>query len=191
MNDMTEPLTNPEETRKERVDRELGELLQGLRVASTGVQVLFAFLLTLPFSSGFGKIDVTALWMFYVAVASAATASICLIAPAAQHRVLFRSQLKEVMLKRANRIGVVGGVALAVSMTFSTGLVVAVSAGSWPGALIAAGVAGLSAWLWFVQPLLSLHRAPREGTSGGHARPGADSGADFDGDATGAPPSTR
>ncbi|WP_248958270.1 DUF6328 family protein [Sphaerisporangium perillae] len=151
----------PDESHKERVDRELGELLQGLRVAATGVQVLFAFLLTLPFSTGFGKVDQAGRWLFYVAMLSAAVASICLIAPATQHRVLFRSALKELMLHRANRLGVVGGIALAVSMTCSTGLVVEAFLGVLPAALLAGGVAGLSAWLWFVQPLVSLHRRGR------------------------------
>ncbi|MET8143950.1 DUF6328 family protein [Sphaerisporangium sp. NPDC005288] len=151
-----------DETHKERVDRELGELLQGLRVAATGVQVLFAFLLTLPFSAGFGKVDEAGRWLFYVAMLSAAIASVCFIAPATQHRILFRSTLKEMMLHRANRLGVVGGIALALSMTCSTGLVVEAFLGVLPAALLAGGVAGLSAWLWFVQPLVSLARR-REG----------------------------
>ncbi|ETK31745.1 DUF6328 family protein [Microbispora sp. ATCC PTA-5024] len=176
---------NPEENRKERVDRELGELLQGLRVAATGVQVLFAFLLTLPFSAGFEKVDQTVRWMFYVAVLAAAVASICLIAPATQHRILFRSGLKEVMLHRANRLGVAGGAALAISMTFATGLVVEALAGAWLAALVAAVVAGLSGWLWFVQPLLSLRAAgtrtdgtPRPGSAGAANAPDAPSSPD-------------
>lgn len=157
------------ESHKERVDRELGELLQGLRVAATGVQVLFAFLLTLPFSTGFGKVDRSGQWLFYIAMLSAAVASICFIAPATQHRILFRSALKELMLQRANRLGVIGGIALAISMTCSTGLVVDAFLGELPAALLAGGVAGLSCWLWFVQPLVSRHRrryAPREGGPG-------------------------
>ncbi|WP_030456047.1 DUF6328 family protein [Herbidospora cretacea] len=151
-------LTNPEENPKERVDRELSELLQGLRVQSTGVQVLFAFLLTLPFSAGFSRVDEFGKWLFYAALVSAAVASICLLAPAVQNRILFRSGLKEIMLHRANELAVVGGIALAVSMTCSTGLVVEVYLGATPAILIAAGVVLLSTWLWFVQPLLTLQR---------------------------------
>ncbi|MBB5628036.1 DUF6328 family protein [Sphaerisporangium krabiense] len=147
-----------DETHKERVDRELGELLQGLRVAATGVQVLFAFLLTLPFSSGFGKVDASGRWLFYIAMLSAAVASICLIAPATQHRILFRTTLKELMLHRANRLGVVGGIALAISMACSTGLVVEAFLGVLPAAILAAGVVALSGWLWFIQPLVSRYR---------------------------------
>jgi hypothetical protein len=146
---------NPEESHKARVDRELGELLQGLRVAATGVQVMFAFLLTLPFSTGFGKVDQAGRWLFYVAMLSSAVASICFIAPATQQRILFRTTLKELMLRRANRLGVVGGIALSVAMTCSTGLVVESFLGVLPAALLAGAVAGLSGWLWFVQPLVS------------------------------------
>ncbi|GII31604.1 DUF6328 family protein [Planotetraspora mira] len=159
MDDRAEPLSNPEENPKERLDRELIELLQGLRVAATGVQVLFAFLLTLPFSAGFNKIDKAGHWLFLVAVVTAALASICLIAPATQHRILFRSGLKALLLRRANRLGVVGGIALAISMVCSTSLVVDTLTGLWPAVVIAAAIAALSAWLWFFQPLVSLLRA--------------------------------
>lgn len=151
-------LENPAENPKERVDRELVELLQGLRVAATGVQVLFAFLLTLPFSSGFDRVDTSGRWLFYIALLTAAVASVCFIAPATQHRILFRSGLKEIMLKRANRLGVLGGVALAVSMTCSTGLVLEVTVGVWPAVVLAGGVALMSGWLWFVQPLVTRYR---------------------------------
>ncbi|WP_405086675.1 DUF6328 family protein [Microbispora sp. NBC_01389] len=156
MSEVLEPLENTDESPKERVDRELGELLQGLRVAATGVQVLFAFLLTLPFSSGFSKVDTTGNWLFYIAVISAAFASICTIAPATQHRILFRSGLKEPLLRRANRLGVAGALALAVAMACSTALVVDALTSAWPAAVVGTGVALLCAWLWFVQPLLSL-----------------------------------
>ncbi|WP_214107215.1 DUF6328 family protein [Acrocarpospora catenulata] len=151
-------LRNPDENPKERVDRELGELLQGLRVAATGVQVLFAFLLTLPFSNGFGKVDETGRWLFYVALVTAATASICLIAPATQQRVLFRSGLKEIMLHRANTLALLGGITIAISMTCSAGLAVLVFLGGRPAAFLAGGIAVLSAWLWFLQPLYTRYR---------------------------------
>jgi len=111
--------------------------------------------MTLPFSAGFQKAGTTGHWLFYVAVVAAAAASICLIAPATQHRILFRSGLKELLLRRANRLGVAGGLALAVSMACSTALVMESLTGAWPAALLGAGVAVLSGWLWFVQPLLS------------------------------------
>ncbi|MEU0517106.1 DUF6328 family protein [Streptosporangium sp. NPDC006007] len=146
------------ETHKERVDRELGELLQGLRVAVTGVQVLFAFLLTLPFAAGFHKVDLLGRWLFFIALLSAALASICFITPAAQHRLLFRTPLKEKMLHRANELGIAGAVGLAVAMTSSVALVAETVVNAWPAALFGGAIALSSAWLWILQPVVDLYR---------------------------------
>ncbi|MCG5213124.1 DUF6328 family protein [Streptosporangium soli] len=148
----------PGESHKERIDRELGELLQGLRVAVTGVQVLFAFLLTLPFAAGFPKVDTVGRWLFFVSLMSAAFASVCFITPAAQHRVLFRTGLKELMLRRANALGVTGAVLLAVAMTSAVALVVEVVINSWQAALFGAAVALTSGWLWIGQPITDIYR---------------------------------
>jgi hypothetical protein len=94
-----------DESHKERIDRELSELLQGLRVMVTGVQVLFAFLLAMPFQSGFAKVDTSGLWLFFIALTGSATASLCFITPAVQHRLLFRTGLKEKIVHRANELG--------------------------------------------------------------------------------------
>ncbi|RBQ17271.1 hypothetical protein DP939_25350 [Spongiactinospora rosea] len=147
-----------DESHKERVNRELAELLQGLRVAVTGVQVLFAFLLTVPFAAGFPKVDLVGRWLFFISLMAAAFASICFIAPAAQHRLLFRTGLKERMLREANALGVAGAVLLAVAMTSAVALVTEVVINSWQAALFGAAVMLASGWLWFVQPLLSLYR---------------------------------
>ena len=119
----------PGESGKERVDRELIELLQELRVSTTGIQVLFAFLLILPFQQRFSEVGPLGYRLFFVALLSGALASVCFIAPAAQHRLLFRTSLKETMLRRANRIGIVGLVFLMVSMASAIALVVDVVIG--------------------------------------------------------------
>ena len=80
-----------------RTARNFMELLQGLRVAVTGVQVLFAFLLTVPFAPGFARVAEAERWLFYVAIVGAALASMFFIAPVAQHRILFRQGLKETL----------------------------------------------------------------------------------------------
>lgn len=152
----------PGESHKERVDRELGELLQGLRVAVTGVQVLFAFLLTLPFAAGFNKVDPLGHWLFFIALLSAAVASICFITPAAQHRLLFRTGLKEKMLHRANGLGIAGAAGLAIAMTSSVALVAETVVNAWPAAIFAGVVALSSAWLWFIQPIIDLYRTEDE-----------------------------
>ncbi|MEO3863535.1 DUF6328 family protein [Acrocarpospora sp. B8E8] len=168
--DQVHPVANPDENPKERLDRELGELLQGLRVAATGVQVLFAFLLTLPFSNGFGKVGMAGKWLYYVALVAAALASICLIAPTTQHRIMFRSGLKEIVLRRANGLALAGGIAIAVSMMCSTALAVEVFLGAWPAVFLAGGIALLSSYLWFVLPLLTLRRHRRLAQLGQHDR---------------------
>lgn len=154
--------SNPGESHKERVDRELGELLQGLRVAVTGVQVLFAFLLTLPFAAGFNKVDLLGRWLFFIALLSAAIASVCFITPAAQHRLLFRTGLKERMLHRANELGIMGAAGLAVAMTSSVALVAETVINAWPAAIFGGIVALFSAWLWFIQPIIDLYRTGDE-----------------------------
>ncbi|HEY0540600.1 MAG TPA: DUF6328 family protein [Actinoallomurus sp.] len=150
---------NRGETPKQRLDRELIELLQGLRVVVAGVQFLFAFLLTLPFSNGFGRVDQAGRWVYYVSLVSAAVASICFIAPAAQHRMLFHSGRKDVVISRSNRYEIAGASALTVAM----GSAVAVAArgyfSSWLATSTATGVVVLSVWAWFVQPLLTRRRA--------------------------------
>ncbi|MEV4671698.1 MULTISPECIES: DUF6328 family protein [Actinomadura] len=148
------------ETEHERLDRQLMELLQGFRVATTGVQVLFAFLLTVPFSAGFDKVDGAGTTLFYIALFGAAFASICFIAPAFQHRILFRLGQKELLIKRANQYGIAGAFALAVSITAATMLIVeSLSERTVPVVLTAVGILALSGWVWFVQPYLTRMKA--------------------------------
>ncbi|MGV9303435.1 MULTISPECIES: DUF6328 family protein [unclassified Nonomuraea] len=148
----------PGESHKERVDRELAELLQGLRVAVTGVQVLFAFLLTLPFQAGFPKVDAVGRWLFFVSLIASAFASVCFITPAAQHRLIFRTGLKERMLQRANGLGVAGAILLLVAMSSAVALVTETVIDSWQAALFGGAVAVAGGWFWLLQPLLDLYR---------------------------------
>jgi hypothetical protein len=131
------------------------ELLQGFRVAVTGVQVLFAFLLTVPFSQGFRDFDDFGRSLYVVALAGAAAASICYIAPTAQHRILFRQGLKESLVRRSNLYGIVGGVALVISMTSATSMVADYLYGGVLPVLLGAAVALLAGWSWFLQPVLT------------------------------------
>ncbi|GAA1784757.1 DUF6328 family protein [Actinomadura chokoriensis] len=144
------------ETEHERLDRQLMELLQGFRVATTGVQVLFAFLLTVPFSAGFDKVDGTGLPLFYIALFGAALASICFIAPVFQHRILFQLGQKPLLIKRANRFGIMGAFALAASITSATMLIVeSLSERTAAVVLTAVAILALCGWAWFVQPYMT------------------------------------
>src|SRR3954462_15229096 len=97
-----------DETDTERLDRNLIELLQEVRVVQTGVQVLFAFLLTVPFSSRFDQITDFQRGAYFAALAGTAAASVFLIAPTSVHRILFRMGQKEYMVELSNRLAIGG-----------------------------------------------------------------------------------
>ncbi|RAY15550.1 hypothetical protein DPM19_07070 [Actinomadura craniellae] len=150
-----------DESHKERVDRELLEMLQGFRVATTGVQVLFAFLLTVPFASGFDRLTTAGRDLFYVALFAAMLATICFISPAAQHRILFRQGDKERLLHRSNKYGILGALSLAVAITAAATLIMEMMVSTLAATITAALTAGLAAWAWFVQPMLARKRETR------------------------------
>jgi amino acid transporter len=137
--------------RKKR-DRELIELLNELRVALPGAQVLFAFLLVVPFSSRF-DVDRTEKTAYVVSLLSTLAGTILLIAPSAYHRLRWREKNKERMLRTSNRLAVGGLAAIAVGMTASIFLVTDVLLPRW-GAVSLTVAAGITfALLWFGLPL--------------------------------------
>src|SRR5690349_11758680 len=99
------------EDKQDRVNRELIELLNELRVALPGVQVLFAFMLVVPFSQGFSKVTVPQRWVYFGSFMCAAFGTALLIAPSSYHRLRFRHHDKERMLFASNRMAI-GGMAL-------------------------------------------------------------------------------
>ena len=144
---------NPGETDKERVDRELIELLNEVRVALPGVQVLFAFLLTVPFQQGYSKLTELHKDMMLAALLTAAVSIILLVAPTAQHRILFRQANKQKLLFLANRLLLAGTVFLAASISISVFVVTdIVVSRSW-AAVSTAVLTALFVILWYVVPL--------------------------------------
>ena len=101
---MTERPSGRDETEAERLDRNLGELLQELRVALPGVQVLFAFLLAVPFQQNFTKITDFQETVYFVTLLLTALSAVLLIAPSAYHRMTFRMQQKDDLVFLANRL---------------------------------------------------------------------------------------
>jgi hypothetical protein len=143
-----------DETRRERVNRELIELLNELRVALPGVQVLFAFLLAVPFSNGYKRITDFQRAVFFATLCATAVSTAFFIAPSAYHRLHFRNQEKERLLFTSNRFAIVGIFFLAISMV---GVIVLVTSVLYSGAaVVVAGVlaALLFGGLWAVLPLL-------------------------------------
>jgi hypothetical protein len=139
---------------KHDLDRELIELLNELRVALPGVQVLFAFLLAVPFANGWTRVTDLQRDVFFVAFLATAASSILLIAPSAHHRLLWREGDKEHMLRTANALAIGGTVFLAIGMTAAVFLIADILFRAWWAALTAALVAGGFSWFWYGLPLL-------------------------------------
>jgi Family of unknown function (DUF6328) len=139
---------------KADLDRELIELLNELRVALPGVQVLFAFLLAVPFANGWTRVTELQKDVFFVAFIATAAASILLIAPSAHHRLRWREGDKEHMLRTANRLAIAGTVFLAIGMTAAVFLITDILFHAWWAGLTAALVAAGFAWFWYGLPLV-------------------------------------
>jgi uncharacterized protein DUF6328 len=145
--------SEPHESPKERVDRELIELLNGLRVILPGVQVLLAFLLTVPFSQGFEKATSTDEIVYFATVLLTVAATGALTMPAAYHRIRFRQGDKEQMLQISNVFAIAGLVLLTFAMASVVFLITNVLYGieaAVPVALVALALLGFS---WFAVPL--------------------------------------
>ena len=147
-----------DETKEERLDRNLQELLGELRVILPGVQVLFAFLLVAPFNQRFADISTFQKYLYLGTLLSAAGASILLIAPSIHHRITFRTQDKEYLIIRANQLTIAGCGLLALAMTGAIWLITGYLFGTAITAVAAAGVGLVFAVLWYGVPLLRLRR---------------------------------
>jgi hypothetical protein len=141
------------ETQLERLDRNLEELTSELRVVITGVQVMFAFLLIVPFDSGFNGIGEFARGVYFVTLVFSALSAVCLIAPSAQHRFLFRYSDKEHIVFSANRVVLAGLVFLAMAMCGSLLLVATKLFGPTAGVATLAIAAVPFGLLWFALPI--------------------------------------
>jgi Family of unknown function (DUF6328) len=111
------PETGRDESEQERTDRNLQEMLGELRVALPGVQVLFAFLLVVPFNQRFADVTDFQKTLYLITMLCTTASTICLITPSAHHRLEFRQQDKENIVETGNRIVIVGLTLLAIAMT--------------------------------------------------------------------------
>jgi len=134
---------------QQRLNRQMTELLNELRVAMPGVQVLFAFLLAVPFQQRFQTVNAFQRDVYLVTLLAAATATAFLIAPSAYHRIAFQEHEKERIIQMGTRQFVCGIVALAVAMTGAVLLVTDVLFQAATTVVVVVGVAALFAWLWF------------------------------------------
>ena len=153
-----------ESEENERLDRELMELVNELRVALTGVQILFAFLLTVPFTQRFAKVTEFQRHLFFATLLAAALSVVLLIAPTARHRLLFRQHDKEQIVRSSNAFAIAGLAALAAAMTGAVMLITDLLFKETMVTWVTAVLGSLFLVLWFVMPGL---RRVAQGSGGG------------------------
>jgi O-antigen/teichoic acid export membrane protein len=152
---MTGLANHRDETDLERWDRNFTELLQELRVAQTGVQILFAFLLTLPFSTRFGDVDALDKAVYVATLVTTATATALLIAPVSYHRRVFQQGRKAQLVRTASVLAQAGLGALLLSVTGAVFLVLHVVAGMGWAAGLGAAIVVLYVCLWYLLPVIT------------------------------------
>jgi hypothetical protein len=163
-----------DETRAERMDRNWTELLQELRVAQTGVQVLSGLLLTVPFQQRFLHLTTGQQRVYLTAFLLATVSTGLLVAPVSTHRMLFRKHEKDVLVGLSDVLAKLGLATLALTVTAVVFLIFSVVLGTAPAIVAAASVLVVFAGGWVVLPLVVLHRATRSdsaGPAGGKRRP--------------------
>lgn len=150
---MEERPSGRDESEEERLDRNLSELLQELRVALPGVQVLFAFLLAVPFQQNFTKINEFEKYVYFVTLLCTALSAIFLIAPSSYHRMTFRLQQKKDLIFLANRFTIAGLGFLALAMTGAIVLITNVLFGGITTVVTGVAAAAVFVVVWYLVPL--------------------------------------
>ncbi len=163
---MTDSPSGREESEDERLDRNLGELLQELRVALPGVQVLFAFLLAVPFQQNFTEITSFEKNVYFATLLCTAISAALLISPSAYHRLTFHLQQKRQLVFLANRLTIAGLGFLALAMTGAVTLITDVLFGGVATVVFGLAAALMFVLLWGILPLrqrlrLARHEADR------------------------------
>jgi hypothetical protein len=159
MRSETQTSDEPSDTR--RLDRNMAEVLQELRVAEVGVQILFAFLLTLPFSQRFTHLDGQERRIYFATLLLAAGSSALFIAPTAFHRIVFRHRERLRLVESANWMLLGGLTLLLFSVCGAVLLVSDVLFGPGVAAITTAGVAAFYVLFWYVLPIVTRMRASR------------------------------
>ena len=163
------------ESKGERLDRELMELLQELRVVIPGVQVLLAFLLTAPFQQRFAQLPGSLRNAFFASIACATLATVFLIAPSAHHRLRWRAGEKERLLRIGNQMAIAGTLFLAAAIVLALYVVTNVLFPSNLAVLTAVGAVLAFVAVWYVLPMVG-RISPDTTASEEEQRPGAADG---------------
>lgn len=150
----------------ERADRNMLELLQELRVAQIGVQILFAGLISVTFTERFARVDATQRWVYVITLLLTVVSAGLLIAPAAVHRMLFGMGAKPQTVALGHKLFQAGLVTLALTLTSAVLLVLDVTLGRGTAIALSVAVLVLLGALWFVLPLPVRRSAERSETAG-------------------------
>jgi hypothetical protein len=142
-----------DESEAQRDDRNLAELLQELRISGLGVQVLFGFLLSLPFTARFGRLSHGQRDLYLASLVLSAVATALLLGPVAYHRIVFRRRQKEPLVRAASVMATLGLAAVGLAISAAVLLATTTVATGVPASLITVFVVVLFAGLWFVFPL--------------------------------------
>ena len=141
------------ERSKEVLDQEWSELVEEHRLAMPGVQVLFAFLLILPFQNRFETLSTQQEYVYYAALLCATAAIVLLITPTAAHRIRWRQQDKEALLRMSTRAAIVATVFIAAAMTASMYLITDILFGEPATVIVSSVVTAAFVTFWYVFPL--------------------------------------
>jgi cation transport ATPase len=144
---------------KEELDREWSELVEEHRLAMPGVQVLFAFLLILPFQSRFDRLTATQEYVYYTALLCATAAIVLLITPTAAHRIRWRKRDKEALLRMSTRAAIAATVFIAAAMTASVYVITDVLFGEPATVIVSAVVAATFVSFWYAFPLYRRYKS--------------------------------
>ena len=142
-----------DEPESERLGRNVTDLLNELRVAGTGIQVMFAFLLVVPFNAGWKDASTFDQWVYFITLLCIAIAAVLLIAPSVHHRLLFRRGEREYLVRVGTRLAIVASAFIAVGLT---GILVLVSNfvfGTVAAVIVGVAAAILVTSVWFAVPL--------------------------------------
>jgi hypothetical protein len=156
---MTSP-GRPGETPEQQADRHLVDLLQELRVATLGVQVLFGFLLGLPFTTRFDRLESWQRWLYLAIILISSFSIILLIAPVAYHRLLFRRHQLEYLIRAASAMAVGGLVAVSLAVSGAVLLVTSYVEPGLPAVVAVTVTAALFGGLWFALPTVRRGQVP-------------------------------
>jgi Family of unknown function (DUF6328) len=148
------------ESEEARADRNLSDLLQELRIALPGVQVLFAFLLTVPFTQRFEDLTDFQEKLYFAVLITVALATVMLVAPTAGHRILFRRQQKEFIVTISNTLALIGLLLLAIAMTGAIALISDFIFGATTAVISTIVMALAFIGFWYVGPLRRRQQLP-------------------------------